>query len=498
MKRPKRDPIPCIQARIWNRTRSRRPSFEEIAAFDSLFENCEAQAVSTNDMKGRDLYVLLGFIFAAAICLVLWLGYVKNYAPIGFSDFWVPKSSPDGKIVTAYEFQRGRTLWDWMQLLVVPALLFVAGYWFNKKLKEREATVALNTERAAALQKYFDAVADLITKGSQSVPSNSSSSDQQPSSAKAGEKSAVGQDRKAGTPEALNSNEVTFALQGLSLNNVYLKDVDLRGADLRSVDLKDAFIDETTLIDKKWQLVWKIVNNGFVRKRWDEEVNLSNADLAYTCLNGAELGNFNLEGADLRGATFDGAHFEGAKIDKKTRIDSKWSLVWKLANDRAGESDPEGRDLSRANLQGLRGKKSFREADISQTDLSFAVLDEPDFRQVIGSRTVFNEAEMTGAKFSRGILLAAEFKGAKLPKADFSETSCSLCKFNNATLTESNFRKAELWDADLSDADLSGADLTGADLTDANLSRTKLEGAVLTNAKVTEAQLANAIGSRRR
>src|SRR5712691_7995737 len=36
------------------------------------------------------------------------------------------------------QYQRGKTLWDWMQLLLVPVMLAIGGFWLNQIQKERE------------------------------------------------------------------------------------------------------------------------------------------------------------------------------------------------------------------------------------------------------------------------------------------------------------------------------------------------------------------------
>src|SRR5258708_25361959 len=41
-------------------------------------------------------------------------------------------SGPTAGTVTRTElYQPGKTLWDWMQLLFIPVVLAVAGFWFN-------------------------------------------------------------------------------------------------------------------------------------------------------------------------------------------------------------------------------------------------------------------------------------------------------------------------------------------------------------------------------
>jgi hypothetical protein len=90
------------------------------------------------------------------VCTALWFGYVDHLDWIGFADFWITKHFVvNGQLVNALELQRQKTLWDWMQLLVIPVALTVGGFIFNQRLKEREAFAALDAQREVALQKYF-------------------------------------------------------------------------------------------------------------------------------------------------------------------------------------------------------------------------------------------------------------------------------------------------------------------------------------------------------
>jgi uncharacterized membrane protein len=67
----------------------------------------------------------------------------------------------------------GKTLWDWLQLLIIPVVLAVAGYAINLTISrsEQEATkqrdkteheIALDNQREAALQEYIDKMSELL------------------------------------------------------------------------------------------------------------------------------------------------------------------------------------------------------------------------------------------------------------------------------------------------------------------------------------------------
>src|SRR5215472_8166170 len=66
-----------------------------------------------------------------------------------------------------------KTLWDWMQLLIIPIVLAVGGYLFNysisrneqksTKLREQiERGIALDNQHEEALQGYIDKMSELL------------------------------------------------------------------------------------------------------------------------------------------------------------------------------------------------------------------------------------------------------------------------------------------------------------------------------------------------
>ncbi len=64
---------------------------------------------------------------------------------------------------------KGKTLWDWLDLLLVPILLVLllpGVYWLVRKAQERHALIeheiALDNQREKALQSYMELMTDLI------------------------------------------------------------------------------------------------------------------------------------------------------------------------------------------------------------------------------------------------------------------------------------------------------------------------------------------------
>src|SRR2546429_6278993 len=57
---------------------------------------------------------------------------------------------------------RGKTLWDWLQLLIIPAVLAVGGYAFTYTTSRNEQKNALDSQRETLLQAYLDRMSELL------------------------------------------------------------------------------------------------------------------------------------------------------------------------------------------------------------------------------------------------------------------------------------------------------------------------------------------------
>src|SRR5919199_1816586 len=82
--------------------------------------------------------------------------------------YWVPGSGFDAypPEVTRDKIQpqREKTLWDWLDLLIVPAVLAVGAYLFNQAEKKNDRAIAEDNQRERALQTYLDRMSELLLK----------------------------------------------------------------------------------------------------------------------------------------------------------------------------------------------------------------------------------------------------------------------------------------------------------------------------------------------
>src|SRR5205823_1373323 len=61
----------------------------------------------------------------------------------------------------------GKSLWDWLQLLIIPLVLAIGGYSFNYATSRTERDVTADNQREVALKEYMDKM--VTTQGSLAI-----------------------------------------------------------------------------------------------------------------------------------------------------------------------------------------------------------------------------------------------------------------------------------------------------------------------------------------
>jgi hypothetical protein len=135
-------------------------------------------------IKMHPVRTVLIALFAVVFVLIILsiLGYILNWEWTGLNatDF----TSTPQKIMRTIAYQPEKTLWDWLQLLIIPVVLAVAGYVINvtisrgeqaateqrvqsereaaEKRAETEREIALDDQRETALKEYIDKMSELL------------------------------------------------------------------------------------------------------------------------------------------------------------------------------------------------------------------------------------------------------------------------------------------------------------------------------------------------
>jgi uncharacterized protein YjbI with pentapeptide repeats len=305
----------------------------------------------------------------------------------------------------------GKTLWDWMELLVIPVVLAVGAILFNRserrneiqiaeKSRKADREIASNRSQDEALQAYLDKMTELLLeKGLRSSDEES-------------EVRAVARARMLTTLRSLDGTRKASLLRflyeseliefpdpvvnltGADLSKAVLGGAYLFQANLSGVHLVDAFLSGATLT--RAQMIDSNLNGAILVSAILAEANLWRASLCGAKLMSAMLFGVSLSGADLYRAELQGADLSNAILEEAnmSRVDLKGAAL--------GRANLSGANLSGANLGGA----NLYEADLSEANLDGADLSEADL----------HGADLRQAKVTAEQLLQAKsLRGATMP-----------------------------------------------------------------------------------
>lgn len=352
------------------------------------------------------------FWFLVILLVLLLLGYLFVFSVLNFGWEWTGFLSYTTPKSDAFDFHPGKTLWDILQLIIIPAVLALGIFWLNFQERkseqiisearwEQDKEVAKNRDEEQALQGYLEAMTKLLL-----LPDNSN--DQ----------------------ENVSEGRIIARVRTLTI----LRNVN--NADRKATVLN--FLCEANFINTKQTFI-SLDRADLVG------ANLSHANLSEINLSGANFKDANLSGAFLRGANFKEANLSGANLIN---------------------ADLTGADLSNANLTGANFSartKLFR-TNLNRTNLKGIILKEVDLQEANLCEVDMSNSDLWRANLSHANMKEGNFSGACL-----KETFLRQAIICNANLKEADLSGAYLSYADLGGADLSSANFDGADLLEANL-----------------------------
>ncbi|MCA9894670.1 MAG: pentapeptide repeat-containing protein [Anaerolineae bacterium] len=388
-----------------------------------MSENQEnSQATDANRSRRYWLLILLG---AVVVILFIPLVYFSNWQ-------W---ASPDD--------WKGITLWDWLDLLLIPLLLGAAGaYWnFITNLRREREEKALRDQQARedkirqerqkfeslearrrdeeryreeTVRKYFDDIAYLMVG-----------------------KGLLGSVQSVEYKRSKRGNETT---ESMTAGNKLLKLANLlenpvwHMAQTRTI---------TVLRRMAYQRI--VDNNDSSSEKLESIIDVQRVNEILDFLR--DSGLLRGAGSVLLRANFRNATLKGVDL--------------KLANLLSA-------DLYQANLSGA----SLHEANLSKTHLADANLSNSDL-----IRANLSEAKLFGTN-----LCNANLHGANLSSTELRKAILSGATLDDANLSGANLFRVDLTDLDLFSVDFSGADLRYVDFSGANLIDANFSGANLRNA----------------
>jgi hypothetical protein len=272
------------------------------------------------DNKAKIIWIL-----TVLVLVTLFVFSVQRYG-WGWTGFYgyptETQTTTSGNITTVKSRTLDKTLWDWMQLFIIPAVLAGGAILLNRaqrqreldiaeKERETERQIAKDREEERALQSYLEAMTRLL------LEENLRSSNEAQSIARSRTLTILsGLDdgrRKASILRFLYEAKLIDIGQEPGETGINLDNADLRGANLWGADLEGANLERTNLEGAN-------LGGANLGRTNLGGANLEKANLWWADLGGADLGRTNLEGANLRGVDLSRANLSGATY----KADTKW------------------------------------------------------------------------------------------------------------------------------------------------------------------------------
>jgi Pentapeptide repeats (8 copies) len=256
-------------------------------------------------------------------------GLASDWHPLGTEwqltktqRFWIVRIAIVLVFLLAIGYAYDKTLWNWMQLLIVPAVLAAGGYLFARAENRRTERSAQQRAQDEALQAYLGEMGSLmLEKGLGSSQANATCvpqyNSQVPTLAQARTLTVVrilGPGGKRSVLDFLYESKLIGGsgpaivklggsdshggaanLSGADLEAAHLPGADLMGAILTGANLREANLREAILSGA-------YLNDADLSRADLRKANLRHADLSMATLTSADLTDTDLTGADLGGA----------------------------------------------------------------------------------------------------------------------------------------------------------------------------------------------------
>jgi uncharacterized protein YjbI with pentapeptide repeats len=230
---------------------------------------------------------------------------IVSLVPLATIVYWAthPDLAPTwtgfGEFKNQKDVQRAKTLWDWLQLLLVPIFLAVGGWLLNRSQKQSEQRVETDRQRQTALEDYFSCMTQLLLEKELRRPKDESKQNIHEEARK------IARIRTLGLLRILDGERKGQLMQFLYESGLIMKDpiIDLNGADFRHAILDGATLNGVEL------------RGVYFSHAHMPGIQMISADLRGSDFTLANLTKANLRNANLKQAVFFKTILHGSNRD---------------------------------------------------------------------------------------------------------------------------------------------------------------------------------------
>ena len=274
----------------------------------------------------------LSTVIVAGLVTLVSLAILSYLVYLGYGIGWTGL----GEAPTEKDVRPAKTLWDWLALFIVPALLAIGGVLISQQIqrqqKQREEIAANLRAQDEALRAYLDQMSDLmVDKEMRNKP-------------EAPDLRRLAQARTLAILLGLDRDRKRLPLKLIYELSLIMKEepiLNLKNAGLDTADLSEITLHDACLREVDLRLA-----------------NLSGADLKGSDLRGADLRGANLSNANLSDTVLVGANLlpydetQPAKFNAPSLLNGADPSNIDSSNDHLTPTNLGGADLSNADLSG--------------------------------------------------------------------------------------------------------------------------------------------------
>lgn len=242
-------------------------------------------------------------LFATVLTALVLEGYGHSWT--GFSEY-VPENK---------DAVRAKTLWDWLDLLIVPAVLAVGAFFLEGSRKRSEQAVESDRQRQQTLDAYFGYVSELLLAGHFSNSSTSQAARELVRTRTLAALRLLDGRRKAQVLQFLYEARLIYSSPVISLNGADFRAALLDEATLSGAELRGAYFNGASIRYAK--LVGTDLRGS----------DFSDADFTSSNMTDVRLVQARLNGADLRSATLKNTDFSDVDLSKvRMTYEQRWEV----------------------------------------------------------------------------------------------------------------------------------------------------------------------------
>lgn len=210
---------------------------------------------------------------------------------------------------------KSKTLWDWLDLLIIPIVLTIIAWLFKEFEKVKSDEKEKSAQQSATCDNFIKIITELNLKHALATDKPKQGADKIARSRVNFVLNILDGDRKGLVLQFLYESELINKTPKILLNGANFKDSILDGIVLENSEIKGAYFHKASITSSN------LNNSSFIGSDFSgadiSNSEVGNTDLSYCNLSNGKIQNMDLTSVNFEGANLNGTDLEGSTIKKE-------------------------------------------------------------------------------------------------------------------------------------------------------------------------------------